>query len=334
MNDIDSTPLGQFRKKTVITTLALIVISVVFVIIAVSVQSDAQSNYSEYLRITSTYEFLDGSDYLDKYNNATSTATFCIGVSALAISAAVVSGIAWIGTNLLIANKRTILAVQKAIDTPMELEACTGAVDAPIGSSITFQEEGDTLVATNLVGEPVGALNKEFADRIKAAEQNKTAKAYVTSYRSNHPVIEVTANAQTLLSGASFGLPLSINVITRIAHHLSQIKSLHVIWTASTTVPSNQPPCPLRSYRALRLIFRRHLKCVILYNRSAKSPFISAISTSISKLFVRTNSINYNGIDKTIRSGEGFRNVDHEGSCRATRHHPAQGARAHKKRST
>ena len=195
MNDIDSTPLGQFRKKTVITTLALIVISVVFVIIAISVQSDAQSNYSEYLRITSTYEFLDGSAYLDKYNNATSTATFCIGVSALAISAAVVSGIAWIGTNLLIANKRTILAVQKAIDTPMELEACTGAVDAPIGSSITFQEEGDTLVATNLAGEPVGALNKEFADRIKAAEQNETAKAHVTSYRGNHPVIEVTANA-------------------------------------------------------------------------------------------------------------------------------------------
>lgn len=195
MNDIDSTPLGQFRKKAVVTTLALIAISVVFVIIAVSVQSDAQINYSEYLRVTSTYEFLDGSDYLDKYNNATSTATFCIGVSALAISAAVVSGIAWIGTNLLIANKRTVLAAHKAIDTPMELGTHTDAAEASIGSSVTFKEVGDTLVAINLAGEPVGTLSKEFTDRIKAADQNETAKAYVISYHGDHPVIEITANA-------------------------------------------------------------------------------------------------------------------------------------------
>ncbi len=64
----------------------------------------------------------------------------------------------------------------------MELEPCTGAVDAPIGSSISFQEEGDKLVATNLVGEPVGVLNKEFADRIKAAEQNETAKARMSPH--------------------------------------------------------------------------------------------------------------------------------------------------------
>lgn len=194
MNDIDSTPLGQFRKKTVVATLALIAISVVFVIIAVSVQSDAQANYSEYLRITSTYESLDGSDYLDKYNDATSTATFCIGISALAISAAVVSGIAWIGTNLLIANKRTVLASHKAIDTPMELGAYIGAVEAPIGSSVAFKEVGDALVAINLAGEPVGVLGKEFTDRIKAADQNETAQAYVISYHGDHPVIEITAN--------------------------------------------------------------------------------------------------------------------------------------------
>ncbi len=167
----------------------------VFVIIAVSVQSDAQANYSEYLRVTSTYEFLDGSDYLDKYNGATSTATFCIGISALAISAAVVSGIAWIGTNLLIANKRTVLASHKAIDTPMELGAYTGAVEAPIGSCVAFKEVGDVLVATNLAGEPVGALSKEFTDRVKAADQNETAQAYVISYHGDHPVIEITANA-------------------------------------------------------------------------------------------------------------------------------------------
>lgn len=195
MDNIEATPLGSFRKKTVITTWVLIAISVILIVIAVAVEADAQSNYAEYQRITTTYEFIDGDEYLDKYNSDTSTVTLCTATAVLTTSAAIVSAIAWIGTNLLIANKRTVLATQKTIDKPMELDSYIGAVQAPIGSSITFKEIDDTLVATNAAGEPIGALNKEFSDRIKAADQNDTAKAFIISYHGDHPVIEITANA-------------------------------------------------------------------------------------------------------------------------------------------
>ena len=195
MNEIELTPLGKFRKKTVITTIALVVLTVLLVIVASSAQADAQSNYSEYQRITTEYEYIDGDEYLDKYNSATSTVTVCTSAAILSISAAVVSAIAWVGTNLLIANKRTVFASQKAIDKPMELDGYIDAVQAPIGSEVSFKEAGDSLIVTNLNGEPIGALNKEFSDRIKAADQNDTAKAFIISYHDDHPVIEITANA-------------------------------------------------------------------------------------------------------------------------------------------
>lgn len=231
MQDIESTPLGQFRKKAKMVTLVSAGIAIVLAIIAGASYASAQSSYSDYISSSSdldsylsdSYDDDDDDSYswssytpasystghsyslasyrsdraLSRYQSNSTAATVCLYLAVAASGVTGIAAVAWVGASLLIANKQTVLASQGlALNrAPMELDDYVGAKKPAIGSTILFKQAGDVLVAKTIFDEPAGTLNKEFAARLMGAGELEKISAVVTTYHGNHPVIEIIANA-------------------------------------------------------------------------------------------------------------------------------------------
>lgn len=91
----------------------------------------------------------------------------------------------------IIANKQTSLASGIA-HMPMELTDCADSAEAPIGSMLSFQSIGDVIVAKDIEGKSVGALNVEFSNRLKSVVAVDNARAIIESYHGERPVIRLT----------------------------------------------------------------------------------------------------------------------------------------------
>ena len=152
MNAIDTTPLGEFRKKARLVTYCALAIAVVFALIA------------------------GGLSYADQYQKDSGGASLCFDIAIIAGSITGASALAWIGATLLIANKQTSLASGIA-HMPMELTNCADSAEAPIGSMLSFQSIGDVIVAKDIEGKSVGALNVEFSNRLAPLSKATTASA-------------------------------------------------------------------------------------------------------------------------------------------------------------
>lgn len=198
MNAIDTTPLGEFRKKARLVTYCALAIAVVFALIAGGLSASAQSSLSSY----SYYDYDDDDDYYDddlyssssyadQYQKDSEGASLCFDIAVIAGSITGASALAWIGATLLIANKQTSLASGIA-HMPMELVNYTDSTEAPIGSMLSFQSIGDVIVAKDIEGKPVGALNAEFSNRLKSVVAVDNARAIIESYHGERPVIRLT----------------------------------------------------------------------------------------------------------------------------------------------
>lgn len=197
MNAIDTTPLGEFRKKARLSTYCALAIAVVFALIAGGLSASAQSSLSSYSYYDydddddDYYDDLYSSSYADQYQKDAGGASLCFDIAVIAGSITGASALAWIGATLLIANKQTSLASGIA-HMPMELADCADSAEAPIGSMLSFQSIGDVIVAKDIEGKSVGALNVEFSNRLKSVVAVDNARAIIESYHGERPVIRLT----------------------------------------------------------------------------------------------------------------------------------------------
>ena len=214
MKKIDETPLGQFRKKARTVAIASAVVAIVFAVLAGGLYASAQNDYADYLSGNSSdYDFSylddDDEDYYStsayslasyssdraysSYQFNSTGATFCMYIGVLASAVAGVSAIAWIGANLLIANKQTELTYEgaEANLAPMELDSYADAIKPAIGSTIHFNEIEWAVVAFTVLDKPAGELNREFSDRIKRLVKLDKAVGVVGSYHGDNPVIRI-----------------------------------------------------------------------------------------------------------------------------------------------
>lgn len=196
MNAIDATPLGEFRKKARLATYCALAIAVVFALIAGGLSASAQSSLSSYSYYDyddddDYYDDLYSSSYADQYQKDSGGASLCFDIAIIAGSITGASALAWIGATLLIANKQTSLASGIA-NMPMELADCADSAEAPIGSMLSFQSVGDVIVAKDIEGKSVGALNVEFSNRLKSVVAVDNARAIIESYHGERPVIRLT----------------------------------------------------------------------------------------------------------------------------------------------
>lgn len=196
MNAIDATPLGEFRKKARLATYCALAIAVVFALIAGGLSASAQSSLSSYSYYDyddddDYYDDLCSSSYADRYQKDAGGASLCFDITIIAGSITGASALAWIGATLLIANKQTSLASGIA-HMPMELADCADSAEAPIGSMLSFQSIGNVIVAKDIEGKSVGALNVEFSNRLKSVVAVDNARAIIESYHGGRPVIRLT----------------------------------------------------------------------------------------------------------------------------------------------
>lgn len=196
MNAIDATPLGEFRKKARLATYCALAIAVVFALIAGGLSASAQSSLSSYSYYDyddddDYYDDLYSSSYADRYQKDAGGASLCFDIAIIAGSITGASALAWIGATLLIANKQTSLASGIA-HMPMELADCADSAEAPIGSMLSFQSIGNVIVAKDIEGKSVGALNVEFSNRLKSVVAVDNARAIIESYHGERPVIRLT----------------------------------------------------------------------------------------------------------------------------------------------
>lgn len=196
MNAIDTTPLGEFRKKARLSTYCALAIAVIFALIAGGLSASAQSSLSSYSYYDyddddDYYDDLYSSSYADQYQKDAGGASLCFDIAVIAGSITGASALAWIGATLLIANKQTSLASGIA-HMPMELADCADSAEAPIGSMLSFQSIGDVIVAKDIEGKSVGALNAEFSNRLRSVVAVDNAHAIIESYHGERPVIRLT----------------------------------------------------------------------------------------------------------------------------------------------
>lgn len=196
MNIIDATPLGEFRKKARLATYCALAIAVVFALIAGGLSASAQSSLSSYSYYDyddddDYYDDLYSSSYADRYQKDAGGASLCFDIAIIAGSITGASALAWIGATLLIANKQTSLASGIA-NMPMELTDCADSAEASIGSMLSFQSIGDVIVAKDIEGKSVGALNVEFSNRLRSVVAVDNARTIIESYHGERPVIRLT----------------------------------------------------------------------------------------------------------------------------------------------
>lgn len=188
MNDIENTPLGEFKKKARNITLGAVALAVVFAIAAGCLMASAQSNYSRYSTF-SDYGFSSSDRYLDDYVSDSTGSSLCMYIAVAAGAVAGVASVAWVGAVLLIASRQTALALN-VTQASMELDNVVDGVTMPVGSILAFRRENDVVVVTNLEGKPIATLRPEFVGRLKAVV---SARAVVEGYRGEHPIIRLVA---------------------------------------------------------------------------------------------------------------------------------------------
>lgn len=188
MNDIESTPLGEFKKKARTITLGAAALAIVFAVTAGCLMAGAQRNLSRYSTFSS-YDFSDSDSYLDDYASDSTNSSLCMYVAAAAGAVAGVASVAWIGSVLLIANRQTAAALSAA-QAPMELDDVADDASMPVGSMLAFRRQGDAVVVTDLEGKPVAVLRPEFVGRLKAVA---STRAIVEGYRGEHPIIRLVS---------------------------------------------------------------------------------------------------------------------------------------------
>ena len=198
MEAIESTPLGAFRKKAKQITIICAVITVVTAFIAGACYGAAQSSYNDYLNgYSSSSSYLDDDDdfssydALNSYQTNNSIASLCVFAAIVAGSVSAIGAFAWVGASLLVANKQTHISDAAPIDRSLELAAVDDPAYAPIGSAVSFQSEGDTLIATNASGEKIGLLNAEFTKYVREADKVENVSAFIASYHGDHPVVRI-----------------------------------------------------------------------------------------------------------------------------------------------
>ena len=188
MNDIENTPLGEFKKKARNITLGAVALAIVFAVAAGCLMASAQNNYSRYSTF-SDYGFGSSDRYLDDYVSDSTGSSLCIYVAVAAAAVAGVASVAWVGSVLLIANRQTALALNVA-QASMELDNVIDGISIPVGSILAFRRENDVVVVTNFEGKPIGALRPEFVGRLKAVV---SARAIIEGYRGEHPIIRLVS---------------------------------------------------------------------------------------------------------------------------------------------
>lgn len=115
MEDIEKTPLGEFRAKAKRVTYIAAACAILLALITAGLSADAQSKYASYLSsYSSLYSSLSSSS-LEKYQTAKAGADFCLFATAASGCVTSFSILAWIGANLHIASKRTQLDAPKAV---------------------------------------------------------------------------------------------------------------------------------------------------------------------------------------------------------------------------
>ena len=180
-------PLEKFRTVAVVMTLVAVFLSIVFAVVAMVNNAQAQSDYSIYSSCSS-YSSLS-SDYLISYRSHQTVASFCLIFSLLSGSVAAFSIFAWIGANLHLASKEPVLSSSFLV--PMELEKMDGSIELPVGSEVVLKKSDDLLVASTSDGVPVGALNGEIAKRTNKAIRRKSIRVFVVAYHGDCPVIRI-----------------------------------------------------------------------------------------------------------------------------------------------
>lgn len=111
MEDIEKTPLGEFRAKAKRVTYIAAACAILLALITAGLSADAQSKYASYLsNYSSLYSSLS-SISLEEYQAAKAGADFCLFATAACGCVTSFSILAWIGANLHIASKRTQLGV-------------------------------------------------------------------------------------------------------------------------------------------------------------------------------------------------------------------------------
>ena len=189
MNGIESTPLGECKKKACTITLGAAALVIVFsAVIAGCLMAGAQRNLSRYSTFSS-YDFSDSDSYLDDYASDSTNSSLCMYAAAAAGAVAGVASVAWIGSVLLIANRQTAAALSAA-QAPMELDDVADHASMPVGSMLAFRRQGDAVVVTALEGKPVAVLRPELVGRLKAVA---STRAIVEGYRGEHPIIRLVS---------------------------------------------------------------------------------------------------------------------------------------------
>lgn len=148
MEDINATPLGEFRKKAKLVTYIAIALGVVFACCAAGFNSKAESSYSRYLTYSTSrsYSSLTGNGYLEEYQEAKSNADLCTLAFVLACGVADIAILAWVGANLHIASKKTQVAVLEAdaaampTTAPVQPEVKDGAPVPPAANGASAED--------------------------------------------------------------------------------------------------------------------------------------------------------------------------------------------------